>query len=112
MIDATAGAIAGGISRIATSPLDVIKIRFQVQLESTTSWGLVRRNLSGLSKYTGMISSMEMFQPCLWLCLSLPLQVETIGFTKICKDKDEAEAWLDALRTLISQDICFFNKYL
>ena len=30
MIDATAGAIAGGISRTVTSPLDVIKIRFQV----------------------------------------------------------------------------------
>ncbi|XP_077219304.1 mitochondrial thiamine diphosphate carrier 2-like isoform X2 [Tasmannia lanceolata] len=28
-IDATAGAISGGISRIVTSPLDVIKIRFQ-----------------------------------------------------------------------------------
>lgn len=30
LIDATAGAIAGGISRTVTSPLDVIKIRFQV----------------------------------------------------------------------------------
>lgn len=28
--DATAGAISGGISRTVTSPLDVIKIRFQV----------------------------------------------------------------------------------
>lgn len=30
VIDATAGAVAGGISRTVTSPLDVIKIRFQV----------------------------------------------------------------------------------
>lgn len=30
MIDASAGAISGGISRTVTSPLDVIKIRFQV----------------------------------------------------------------------------------
>lgn len=30
LIDASAGAISGGISRTVTSPLDVIKIRFQV----------------------------------------------------------------------------------
>lgn len=29
IIDASAGAISGGISRTVTSPLDVIKIRFQ-----------------------------------------------------------------------------------
>lgn len=31
-IDASAGAISGGISRTVTSPLDVIKIRFQVSV--------------------------------------------------------------------------------
>lgn len=31
-IHATAGAISGGISRTVTSPLDVIKIRFQVYI--------------------------------------------------------------------------------
>ncbi|MCL7026810.1 hypothetical protein MKW94_001465 [Papaver nudicaule] len=31
-------AISGGISRTVTSPLDVIKIRFLVQLEPTSSW--------------------------------------------------------------------------
>lgn len=30
IVDASAGAISGGISRTVTSPLDVIKIRFQV----------------------------------------------------------------------------------
>lgn len=30
LIDASAGAISGGVSRTVTSPLDVIKIRFQV----------------------------------------------------------------------------------
>lgn len=31
LLDASAGAISGGISRTVTSPLDVIKIRFQVK---------------------------------------------------------------------------------
>ncbi|RRT55892.1 hypothetical protein B296_00028663 [Ensete ventricosum] len=32
LIDSLAGAVSGGISRTVTSPLDVIKIRFQVRL--------------------------------------------------------------------------------
>lgn len=32
LIDASAGAISGAVSRTVTSPLDVIKIRFQVSL--------------------------------------------------------------------------------
>ncbi|GLT99139.1 hypothetical protein SLE2022_166030 [Rubroshorea leprosula] len=55
--DAVAGAVAGGISRTVTSPLDVIKIRFQVQLEPTTSWASLRGNTSGASKYTGMLQA-------------------------------------------------------
>ncbi|CAK7333153.1 unnamed protein product [Dovyalis caffra] len=57
LLDATAGAIAGGISRTVTSPLDVIKIRFQVQLEPTSSWALVRSNMATPSKYTGMLQA-------------------------------------------------------
>ncbi|OMO53684.1 Endoplasmic reticulum-adenine nucleotide transporter [Corchorus capsularis] len=57
LIDAGAGAIAGGISRTVTSPLDVIKIRFQVQLEPTTAWALLRKDLSRSSKYTGMFQA-------------------------------------------------------
>ncbi|KAK6138769.1 hypothetical protein DH2020_027488 [Rehmannia glutinosa] len=56
-IDASAGAISGGISRTVTSPLDVIKIRFQVQLEPTTQWALLRRVAFGPSKYTGMLQA-------------------------------------------------------
>lgn len=56
-IDATAGAISGGISRTVTSPLDVIKIRFQVQLEPTTQWALLTRTAYGNSKYTGMLQA-------------------------------------------------------
>jgi solute carrier family 25 thiamine pyrophosphate transporter 19 len=33
LIDAAAGAIAGCVSRFVVGPLDVVKIRFQVQLE-------------------------------------------------------------------------------
>jgi len=61
MIDSLAGAISGGISRTVTSPLDVIKIRFQVQLEPTSSWALLRKDLASAtaaaSKYTGMLQA-------------------------------------------------------
>ncbi|CAK8531721.1 unnamed protein product [Lathyrus sativus] len=57
MINSTAGAISGAISRTVTSPLDVIKIRFQVQLEPTSSWTSLRRDLSNPSKYTGMFQA-------------------------------------------------------
>ncbi|KAF1891189.1 hypothetical protein Lal_00001330 [Lupinus albus] len=56
-IHAFAGAISGGISRTVTSPLDVIKIRFQVQLEPTSSWTSLRKVLSTPSKYTGMFQA-------------------------------------------------------
>lgn len=56
-INATAGAASGAVSRTVTSPLDVIKIRFQVQLEPTSSWALLRKELHGTSKYTGMLQA-------------------------------------------------------
>ncbi|KAG8369980.1 hypothetical protein BUALT_Bualt14G0070000 [Buddleja alternifolia] len=57
LIDASAGAISGGVSRTVTSPLDVIKIRFQVQLEPTTQWSLLQKDAYGPSKYTGMLQA-------------------------------------------------------
>ncbi|RZR74030.1 hypothetical protein BHM03_00031352 [Ensete ventricosum] len=67
LIDSLAGAVSGGISRTVTSPLDVIKIRFQVrlyilwyfqvQLEPTSSWALLHRDSYGSSKYTGILQS-------------------------------------------------------
>lgn len=43
MIDSTAGAIAGCVSRTVTSPLDVIKIRFQVDFGSICCICLISR---------------------------------------------------------------------
>ncbi|KAG7626081.1 Mitochondrial substrate/solute carrier [Arabidopsis thaliana x Arabidopsis arenosa] len=52
VIDASAGGVAGAISRMVTSPLDVIKIRFQVQLEPTATWALKDSQLK--PKYNGL----------------------------------------------------------
>ncbi|KAJ0977700.1 hypothetical protein J5N97_013174 [Dioscorea zingiberensis] len=57
LTNAAAGAISGAISRTVTSPLDVIKIRFQVQLEPTSSWTLLQRELYKPSKYTGIMQA-------------------------------------------------------
>ncbi|KAG6504407.1 mitochondrial thiamine diphosphate carrier 2-like isoform X1 [Zingiber officinale] len=57
LISSSSGAISGAISRIVTSPLDVIKIRFQVQMEPTSSWALLQRDMYGPSKYTGILQA-------------------------------------------------------
>ncbi|GLJ46065.1 hypothetical protein SUGI_0970450 [Cryptomeria japonica] len=57
VVDAMAGAIAGGVSRTITSPLDVIKIRFQVQLEPTAARLLSDRGAYGISKYTSILQA-------------------------------------------------------
>lgn len=49
-IDAAAGGVAGCISRFAIAPLDVVKIRFQVQLEPIQS-------ISRKSHYTGFLNA-------------------------------------------------------
>ena len=47
-LSATAGALAGAVARFVVSPLDVIKIRFQVQIEPIAQGG------RHLSKYTSL----------------------------------------------------------
>ena len=53
-LDAAAGAIAGCISRFVVGPLDVLKIRFQVQIEpiAESCSAVLPGQLT--SKYTGM----------------------------------------------------------
>lgn len=52
VLDASAGALAGCIARFVTGPLDVIKIRFQVQLEPIKGAAGVQ------SKYTGFAQAL------------------------------------------------------
>ncbi|CAL5227698.1 g10706 [Coccomyxa viridis] len=53
-LDATAGAIAGAVARLVVNPLDVLKIRFQVQLEPISAASASGSAASALSKYTGL----------------------------------------------------------
>ncbi len=52
-LDASAGALAGCVARFVVGPLDVIKIRFQVQLEPIMSSGAHAQR----SKYTGFMQA-------------------------------------------------------
>ncbi|KAK7329424.1 hypothetical protein VNO77_23591 [Canavalia gladiata] len=99
MIDASAGAISGAISRTVTSPLDVIKIRFQVQLEPTSSWTLLNKTLSSPSKYTSMVqASRDIFReeglPGFWRgnvpALLMVMPYTAIQFTVLHKLKSFA----------------------
>eukprot|EP00850_Spirogloea_muscicola_P005316 SM000024S07778 [mRNA] locus=s24:477400:479672:+ [translate_table: standard] len=60
LVDAIAGAAAGAAARVVVSPLDVIKIRFQVQLEPTGQQ-LMRQDRSAVaavaSKYTSVLQA-------------------------------------------------------
>lgn len=52
VVSAVAGAISGAVSRFLVGPLDVMKIRFQVQLEPISTIGSAGRGMH--SKYTSL----------------------------------------------------------
>lgn len=58
-VDATAGAIAGCAARFVVGPLDVIKIRFQVQLEPIAKRAAGIDATSLTSKYTGLRQALK-----------------------------------------------------
>lgn len=54
-LDATAGAIAGCVQRFVVAPLDVIKIRMQVQVEPIAR--LASASAATPSKYTSVLQA-------------------------------------------------------
>ena len=52
--DAIAGALSGCVSRFAVGPLDVLKIRFQIQIEPISTQFAKRR-----PKYTGILQAFQ-----------------------------------------------------
>ncbi len=55
VLDATAGAVAGCVQRFVVAPLDVIKIRFQVQVEPVARGAATVSALP--SKYTSVLQA-------------------------------------------------------
>lgn len=55
VLDATAGAVAGCVQRFVVAPLDVIKIRFQVQVEPIARGAATASTLP--SKYTSVLQA-------------------------------------------------------
>lgn len=75
-VDALAGAISGCISRIVVGPLDVIKIRFQVQMATRS---MARRPIpssmhrSMHARISGCVSSMRASDPSMYARLRVRL---------------------------------------
>lgn len=78
-LDATAGAAAGCVARFVVGPLDVLKIRFQVQLEPLRPRGAAKLLPQQVApKYTGLVQALrtivreEGIQVCLAVAQPFP----------------------------------------
>lgn len=56
--DAIAGAVSGCVARFVVGPLDVLKIRFQVQTEPVSRTAAKLATGGPLPKYTGMVQAL------------------------------------------------------
>ena len=72
-ISMTAGALAGAVARFVVGPLDVIKIRFQVQLEPITAGGAASSKYKSLAQAFKTIVKEEGIQVCQPLSYSILL---------------------------------------
>lgn len=80
-ISMTAGALAGAVARFVVGPLDVIKIRFQVQLEPITAVGAAPSKYKSLAHAFKTIVKEEGIQ-ALWRG-TIPGQLLTIPYTAV-----------------------------
>lgn len=81
VLDAVAGGLSGALARVVVGPLDVVKIRFQVQLEP------VKAGVGSIvkSKYTGLTQALLTIfrEEGIPVCVRLPLEHLCLGLRAV-----------------------------
>lgn len=99
ILDAIAGALAGAVARMVVGPLDVLKIRFQVQLEPIAR--AQGGQLSAASKYTGFkqaLMTIAREEGIQVLCSFMPMVPDRKGQLCHSQLKDYSVKWHPADR--------------